>query len=129
MMTTEYRNELEQELRSLYSKQDVFRSEYKTERIRRLKGRLNFVSVSLPASEIAVGDYSPEYGTVETVVTDPIKGYLTITFKNDTVITPGPDDEYEIDQGGRFTSPTRVEPPVTTGGDHSPEYKAANNEN
>lgn len=59
------------------------------------------MALPIPASEIAVGDYSPEYGTVKQVRKN-LPGYVEITFKNGTVITPDEDKELIIDQGGRF---------------------------
>ena len=58
------------------------------------------MTLPIPANEVAVGDYSPDYGTVKQVK----KGDDTteITFKNGVVITPNNEMELMIDQGGRF---------------------------
>lgn len=59
------------------------------------------MTLPIPAREVAVGDYSPEYGSVKQVKKQ--HGETTeITFKNGTVITPNNDDELPMDQGGRF---------------------------
>lgn len=55
---------------------------------------------SIPFSEVAVNDYSDEYGTVDkiTVLGDAI----TLKFVNGTEITQDKDYEIVMDQGGRF---------------------------
>lgn len=58
--------------------------------------------VPLPAGEVAVGDYSYDYGTVKQVR----KQYgdaVEITFGNGDVIVRDKDDELPIEQGGRFS--------------------------
>lgn len=59
------------------------------------------MSVQLEIEEIARGDYSPEYGTVEKVEDegDSIK----LTFMNGKVFGAPKGTELEIDQGGRFS--------------------------
>jgi hypothetical protein len=54
----------------------------------------------IPASEIAVGDYSEDYGHVKQVKKQT-PGYTEITFVNGTVITPNDETELIILQGGR----------------------------
>jgi hypothetical protein len=60
------------------------------------------MSVPLPASEVAVGDYSPDYGTVEKVTTSGES--TTIVFVNGDETVMQNDEEIIIDQGGRFDS-------------------------
>ena len=59
------------------------------------------MSLPIPANEVAVGDYSPLYGTVKQVRKQK-ETYTEITFQNGTVITPDNEMELMIDQGGRF---------------------------
>lgn len=59
------------------------------------------MSLPIPAKEIAVGDYSPDYGTVKQV-TGKSFDQIEITFVNGKVISPDADAEFMIDQGGRF---------------------------
>lgn len=58
------------------------------------------MALPIPAKEIAVKDFSPDYGTVKQV----IKGKTTteITFLNGKKITVDNDMILIIDQGGRF---------------------------
>lgn len=59
------------------------------------------MALPIPAREVAVGDYSADYGTVKQVKKQ--NGDTTeITFQNGTTITPDNDMELIIDQGGRF---------------------------
>lgn len=55
----------------------------------------------IPAREVAVGDFSYDYGTVKQV-RKPKDGYTEITFANGQVITPDNEAEIMLDQGGRF---------------------------
>lgn len=60
------------------------------------------MALPIPAEEVAVGDYSPEYGTVKTVKT---RGETTtITFVNGEETVMLNDEEIIVDQGGRFDS-------------------------
>jgi hypothetical protein len=59
------------------------------------------MAVLVEAREIAVRDYSPDYGTVKQVEKG-LGGKIKITFVNGTVITPDEETEILIDQGGRF---------------------------
>ena len=52
--------------------------------------------------EVAVGDYSPEYGHVKTVEVSADEQIITLTFINGTTTTQPRDFEMEFDQGGRF---------------------------
>lgn len=56
--------------------------------------------VLLEVEAIAVGDYSPEYGTV-IVATDQGES-IYLKFRNGTELMPTKGSELEIDQGGRF---------------------------
>lgn len=56
--------------------------------------------VLLEVEEIAVGDYSPEYGTVEVANDKGEAVYLK--FKNGTELLKSKGTELTIDQGGRF---------------------------
>lgn len=56
----------------------------------------------IPAQEIAAGDYSPDYGTVETVSHDEKETTFEIKFKNGVEITLAYDEEINLTQGGRF---------------------------
>ena len=56
--------------------------------------------VLLEVEAIAVGDYSPEYGTV-IVATDQGES-VYLKFQNGTELMPSKGTEYEFDQGGRF---------------------------
>ena len=56
--------------------------------------------VLIEVEDIAVGDYSPEYGTVESA-TD-MGTSISLRFKNGTELMPSKGTEMEIDQGGRF---------------------------
>jgi len=58
------------------------------------------MSVLLEVEEIAVGDYSAEYGTVASV--KDMGDGIELTFKNGTTLTPTKGTQLEIDQGGRF---------------------------
>ncbi len=62
--------------------------------------------LSIPADEVAVGDYSPEQGTVRAIkkgpkLTDPVE----ILFHNGNVKSLAKDVEIEMIQGGRFDRP------------------------
>jgi len=59
------------------------------------------MALPIPAEEVAVGDYSPEYGTVKSVRKQN-RDYVEITFANGKVITPEKTYELIMDQGGRF---------------------------
>lgn len=59
------------------------------------------MAVPLEAKEIAVGDYSPEYGTV-VKVEDVGQDDISIEFRNGKSIMLRRDSEITIDQGGRF---------------------------
>jgi len=59
------------------------------------------MALPIPAREVAVGDYSADYGTVRQVKKN-LGDYIEITFMNGTVITPNEETELMIDQGGRF---------------------------
>jgi len=72
------------------------------------------MSVQLEVEEIAVADYSTEYGTVKAVTDqgDTVK----IEFFNGTIIQPSKGSELEIEQGGRFShGPTRPSSPEDLG--------------
>lgn len=57
----------------------------------------------IPGDEIAPGDYSEEYGTVETVSTNKKSKITTVKFKNGKTIDVGPDEDLFLNQGhGRF---------------------------
>lgn len=56
--------------------------------------------VLLEVKDIAVGDYSDEYGTVE--IAEDHGETVYIKFVNGTEISPSKDTEMRIDQGGRF---------------------------
>lgn len=56
--------------------------------------------VLLEVEHIAVGDYSPEYGTVITATDQGESVYLK--FQNGTELMPTKGTELTIDQGGRF---------------------------
>ena len=58
------------------------------------------MAVPISPSEVAVGDYSPDYGHVKQVVKN--EDTTEITFVNGTVITPSNDMDLIFDQGGRF---------------------------
>jgi hypothetical protein len=58
------------------------------------------MTLPIPAREVAVGDYSPDYGTVKQV--RKLEDKTEITFQNGTTITPDNEMELFIDQGGRF---------------------------
>lgn len=58
------------------------------------------MTLPIPAGEIAVGDYSPEYGTVKQV--EKTEDSVTLTFKNGTKRTLDKELEIFVDQGGRF---------------------------
>lgn len=57
--------------------------------------------VLLEIEEIARGDYSEEYGTVESVVIDG--DIVTVEFMNGREFSAPKGTELEIDQGGRFS--------------------------
>lgn len=59
------------------------------------------MALLIPASEVAVRDYSPDYGTVKQVRKVNLD-VVEITFENGTVITPSKETELLISQGGRF---------------------------
>lgn len=59
------------------------------------------MSTPIEVQEIAVGDYSPDHGTVKQVRKQQ-GNYTEITFVNGTVITPDNEMEIIVDQGGRF---------------------------
>ena len=59
------------------------------------------MALPIPAEEICVRDYSPEYGTVKQVLKQGLD-HVEITFVNGKVITPDKDMEFMIEQGGRF---------------------------
>lgn len=61
------------------------------------------MSVPLEIEEIAVGDYSPDYGTVAAVLDMGME--VTLTFKDGTIITQPKGNQLTIDQGGRFNHP------------------------
>lgn len=56
--------------------------------------------VLLEVEDIAVGDYSPEYGTV--AVVDDKGESVYLKFKNGTEVVRPKGAELMIDQGGRF---------------------------
>lgn len=58
------------------------------------------MAMPIPAREVAVGDYSADYGHVSQVrkLTDSVE----LTFVNGTKVTLDNDFELFIDQGGRF---------------------------
>lgn len=57
----------------------------------------------IPGSEIAVGDYSAEYGTVSEVKHNEKTGITHVEFKNGKSIDVGPDEDLFLNQGhGRF---------------------------
>lgn len=58
------------------------------------------MALPIQGSEIAVGDYSPDYGTVKQVIKSGDD--VTLKFKNGQEITINKDTEITIDQGGRF---------------------------
>lgn len=60
------------------------------------------MALPIPASEVAVGDYSDDYGHVTEVIKESILGKVIIRFRNGTEITPDKDTELIIDQGGRL---------------------------
>lgn len=59
------------------------------------------MALMIPASEIAVRDYCPDYGHVKQVKKQ-LGDKIEITFENGTVITPDKESEILVDQGGRF---------------------------
>lgn len=59
------------------------------------------MAVMVEAREIAVRDFFPDYGTVKQVKKQ-LGDKIEITFENGTVITPDPETEFLVDQGGRF---------------------------
>lgn len=59
------------------------------------------MALPIPASDIVVGDYSPDYGTVKQVKRRHGET-VEVTFVNGTVIAPDFDMEFIIEQGGRF---------------------------
>ena len=61
------------------------------------------MSVPLEVEEIAVGDYSPDYGTVKSVSDQGLE--VRIIFENGTEITQPKGNQLTIDQGGRFNRP------------------------
>lgn len=63
--------------------------------------------LNIPVEEIAAGDYSPDYGTVEQVVERGDK--IILTFKNGKVLNQTKGNEIEIQQGGRFERGTDEE--------------------
>lgn len=64
--------------------------------------------LSVEAKEIAVGDYSPDYGTVEKVIEtkgkDQVVTSIKLIFINGKQMIMNPDDELMMTQGGRFDS-------------------------
>lgn len=57
----------------------------------------------IQGDEIAVGDYSEEYGTVSEVKFDPKTKIAHVKFKNGKTIDVGPDEDLFLNQGhGRF---------------------------
>lgn len=63
------------------------------------------MSVLIPATEIAAGDYSEEHGTVQKVTTSATADYVEILFVNGKSISASKSTELLIDQGGRFDRP------------------------
>jgi len=56
--------------------------------------------LSIPVEEMAVGDYSPEYGHISAI--EPTDKGFDITFVNGNEIFIPFEGELELDQGGRF---------------------------
>lgn len=59
--------------------------------------------VPLEVEEIAVGDYSPDYGTVTLV--NELSDSILIEFKNGKSMMPTKGTQLIIEQGGRFYHP------------------------
>lgn len=64
--------------------------------------------LTVEAKDIAVGDYSPDYGTVKEVVETKGKDQevtsIKLIFINGKTMIMKPDDELTMTQGGRFDS-------------------------
>ena len=57
----------------------------------------------IPVEDLAPGDYSPEYGTIDSLTKTKTK--VHIKFVNGKSITPSVGTELEVTQGGRFDRP------------------------
>jgi hypothetical protein len=95
-----YISELEGELKVLAQGQNLRYSDYRAERIKHLRQRVSVPVVFIEAGEVAVGDYSPDYGTVKAV--EKKRDDIYIEFVNGKQLTMPEDAEIEMDQGGRF---------------------------
>ena len=72
--------------------------------------------VLLEVEEIARGDYSEEYGTVDSVVEEG--DTIIITFMNGQVFSAPKGTQMDIDQGGRFSHNGNRRPDETTSTKH-----------
>ena len=52
--------------------------------------------------DCAEGDYSPDYGTIESIKKSTDGKVFTVTYKNGTTQTLKSGDEILVNQGGRF---------------------------
>lgn len=59
--------------------------------------------LSIPAEEMAEGDWSPEYGHIADIEHDEDDDTYKVTFVNGTELILAADAELELNQGGRFT--------------------------
>ena len=59
------------------------------------------MAVLVPAKELSVRDYCPDYGTIKQIKKQ-LGGKIEIKFVNGTVITPDEETEILVDQGGRL---------------------------